>query len=104
MNYYREREEAIMRGNIQLDDTTHKSSAFADFAHYWGVDDKVLLTRQPVLLNYDNDQQRRDSVTMEPLPAGHPRGDTLVLVTKKYEYLLEDEEGDVSLLSTDSET
>ncbi len=103
MNYYREREEAIMRSNIQMDDTTNKSSAFSDFAHYWGKDRRVMLTRQPVLLNYDNSQQQQqqqsDSVTLEPTPVDtiFMRADTIIMVTKYYEFDSEPEEDQESV-------
>ncbi len=53
MEYHRARQEALLWENVQIDDTTKKSMAFGDFAHYWGDVEEVLLTRKPVVINYD---------------------------------------------------
>lgn len=103
MEYYRETEVAIMRNNIQLDDTTNKSSAFADYAYYWGLEDRVLLTRNPVVLNYDSDaneqekpeeqepeegrfRPQNDSLKQTPVDTLFLKGDTIIMVTKRYEF------------------
>ncbi len=71
MDYYKGREEAILRGNIQIDDTTNKVLAFADYAQYWGEIEQVLLTRRPTVISYDTSQG--DSLFL--------RGDSILLVS-----------------------
>lgn len=71
MEYYRSREEAILRSNIQIDDTTNKVLAFGDYARYWGDIEKILLTRRPVVISYDTSQG--DSIFL--------RGDSILLVS-----------------------
>lgn len=71
IEYYRERELAIMRSNIQIDDTTHKSLAFGDFAQCWGDVEEMLLTRRPSIINYDESQG--DSLFL--------RGDTIRVIS-----------------------
>ncbi|MFR9660797.1 MAG: OstA-like protein [Rikenellaceae bacterium] len=56
LDYYRENEHAILRSNIQLDDTTHKALAFGDYGELWGVEDNILLTRRAKLVSYDLEQ------------------------------------------------
>ncbi len=53
MEYHRVKQEALLWENVQMDDTVKKSMAFGDFAHYWGDVESVLLTRDPVVVNYD---------------------------------------------------
>ncbi|MFI3306081.1 MAG: OstA-like protein [Rikenellaceae bacterium] len=56
LDYYRDEEIAILKSNIQIDDTTNKSLAFGDYAKYWGKLEQVLLTRRATLVNYDPEQ------------------------------------------------
>ncbi len=71
LEYYRKREEAILRNNIQIDDTTNKSLAFGDYAQYWGSEERILLTRRPTIINYDT--QRSDSLFLS--------GDTILMLS-----------------------
>lgn len=75
LEYYRDREEAILRKNIQIVDTTNKSLAFGDYAQYWGDIERVLLTRDPLVINYDtqNPEQPVDSIYL--------RGDTIEVIS-----------------------
>ncbi len=71
MEYYKSREEAILRHNIQIDDSTNKVLAFGDYAQYWGDAERILLTRRPVVISYDTTQG--DSVFM--------RGDSILMLS-----------------------
>ncbi len=75
LEYFRDREEAILRRNIQIDDTTNKMLLYSDFAHYWGDIEKVFLTLDPSLVNYDPEQA--DTMFM--------RADTIILTTHAYD-------------------
>ncbi len=57
-------QDAILYGNVQIDDNEHSSSAFGDLAHYWGERGETRLTRRPALLNYDADQGNADTLYM----------------------------------------
>ena len=41
------RGHAVLRGNIQIDDTEHKVLAFGDFGEYWKEPGNAFLTRRP---------------------------------------------------------
>ncbi len=71
MVYYRTQQEAILWENIQIDDTTHKSLSFGDYGQYWGDVERVLLTRNPSVINYDPNEV--DSLFL--------RGDTIQLLS-----------------------
>ncbi len=73
LDYYRQREYVLMRSNIQLDDTTHKSMSFGDFGEYWRNPGNVTLTLNPALINYDTQDQTVDSLFM--------RADTIIVLT-----------------------
>ncbi|MFI3292839.1 MAG: OstA-like protein [Rikenellaceae bacterium] len=75
LEYFRDREEVILRSNIQIDDTTNKILIYSDYAQYWGDIEKVFLTRNPSVVNYDPEQQ--DSLFM--------RADTMILTTHTYD-------------------
>ncbi|MFR9620826.1 MAG: OstA-like protein [Rikenellaceae bacterium] len=78
MIYYTSKEEAVMYGNIQIDDTTNKSMVFAHFAHYWGADERVVLTRNPALFNYDSQTEVVDTLFL--------RGDTILVNSRFVKY------------------
>ncbi|MFI3304563.1 MAG: OstA-like protein [Rikenellaceae bacterium] len=71
LDYFREKEMAILRSNIQIDDTTNKCLAFGDYAQYWGDLEKVLLTRRATLVSYDT--QQSDSLFLS--------GDSILLLS-----------------------
>ncbi len=71
LDYYRGREFAILRNNIQIDDTEHKLLAFGDYAEYLREPGDALLTRLPSVVSYDTEQG--DSLFM--------RSDTIILLT-----------------------
>lgn len=71
MEYFRERQEAILRSNIQMDDTTNKMLVYSDFAHYWGDNERLFLSKHPSIVNYDPEQA--DTLFM--------RADTIILTT-----------------------
>ncbi|MFR9650144.1 MAG: OstA-like protein [Rikenellaceae bacterium] len=72
LDYYREREHVIMRHNIQLDDTTHKSISFGDYGEYWRNPGDITLTGDPVVINYNLEEQV-DTLFM--------RADTILILT-----------------------
>lgn len=57
-------EDALLQGNVQIDDNEHDSSAFGDWAQYWGERGETLLTLTPSLLNYNADQGNADTMYM----------------------------------------
>ena len=79
IDYYRTEGHAIMRRDIQLDDTEHQTLGFGDYGEYWEPDGRALLTLRPSLVNYDKSQSdtlymRSDTmyiytVTADSLPA-----------------------------------
>ncbi|MFR9603503.1 MAG: OstA-like protein [Rikenellaceae bacterium] len=75
LEYFPNLEEAILRGNIQMDDTAQKVLIYSDFAHYWGKIDKIFLTRNPSVVNYDPEQG--DTTFM--------RADTIIVTTHNRE-------------------
>ena len=71
IDFYRMRNHVILRRDIQIDDTEHKSLAFGDYGEYWKEPGNALLTRDPALISYDRTQG--DSLFM--------RSDTIWLYT-----------------------
>ncbi len=71
IDYYRQREHAILRHALQLDDTEHKALGFGNYGEYWKNPGDVLLTSNPAVVSYDLEQG--DSLFM--------RGDTIRLLT-----------------------
>lgn len=72
LDYYRERGYALLRNNIQIDDSKQKLLAFGDWGEYWKEPGNVLLTRNPSIINYDMEQG--DSLFL--------RSDSMFLYTK----------------------
>lgn len=72
IDYYRPHGHAILRHDIQLDDTEHKNLAFGDYGEYWKEPGNAFLTRRPALVNYDLSQG--DSLFM--------RSDSIYLFTR----------------------
>lgn len=71
IDYFRAQNHAILRGDIQLDDTEHKVLGFGDYGEYWKSPGDALLTRRPAAVSYDLSQG--DSLFM--------RADTIRLFT-----------------------
>ncbi len=74
LDYYREQQMAILRHNIQIDDTTNKVLAFGDYAQYWGDVEQALITRHATIISYDlDDPQLVDSLFVS--------GDSILMIT-----------------------
>lgn len=72
IDYYRAENHVILRRDIQLDDTEHKTMAFGDYGEYWKEPGDVFLTHRPAVVSYDL-SQGPDTLYM--------RSDTIVLLT-----------------------
>lgn len=72
LKYFRGRENVIMRRDIQIDDTEHKTLAFGDYGEYWKFPGNAFLTRRPSMISYDKEQG--DSLFM--------RADSMFLYTR----------------------
>ena len=81
IDYFRTAEHAVLRRNIQIDDTEHKTLGFGDYGEYWGDTERAFLTLRPSIVNYDESQSdtlylRSDSMylyTIEVLRDGSQR-------------------------------
>lgn len=71
MDHYQALDETILRGNIQMDDTTNKMLVYSHFAHHWDREEKLFLSQRPLVVNYDPEQA--DTMFM--------RGDTIIITT-----------------------
>lgn len=71
LDYYRATGHVVLRHDIQIDDTEHKSQAFGDYGEYWKEPLRALLTRRPAVVSYD--PQQGDSLFM--------RADTIWVLT-----------------------
>lgn len=56
IEYFRTEGHIIARRNIQMDDTTQKVLAFADYGEWWDEPGNALFTRRPSMINYDPEQ------------------------------------------------
>ena len=72
IDYYRALDHAILRRDIQIDDTEHKVLAFGDYGAYWKQPGDAFLTRRPAVISYDLSQG--DSLFM--------RADSMFLFTR----------------------
>ena len=72
IDYYRERGYALLRRDIQIDDTEHKALAFGDWGEYWEEPGNAVLTLNPSVISYDPEQG--DSLFM--------RADTILVDTR----------------------
>ncbi len=72
LDYYGERGYALLKHNIQIDDTEQKMLVFGDWGEYWSEPGDAFLTRNPSLISYDTEQS--DSVFI--------RSDSMYLYTK----------------------
>lgn len=69
IDYHRTTGDAVLRRNIQIDDTDYKVLAFGDYGEYWGAREEALLTERPSVISYDPEQGdslyvRADSILM----------------------------------------
>lgn len=72
LDYYRERGYALLRKNIQIDDSKNKIIAFGDWGEYWKEPGNAFLTQDPAMVSYDAEQG--DSLFI--------RSDSMYLFTK----------------------
>ena len=56
LDYYRDRGYALLRHNIQIDDTDNKIIALGDWGEYWKEPGNAFLTSDPVMVSYDTEQ------------------------------------------------
>lgn len=73
VDYRRALENAILRRNIQIDDTDQKVLAFGDYGEYWGDREEALLTERPSVISYD--PEMGDSLFL--------RADSILLFTER---------------------
>lgn len=71
IDYFRPRGHVVLRHDLQIDDTEHKSLAFGDYGEYWQSPDRAFLTRRPSIVSYDT--QQGDTIYM--------RADSMFLYT-----------------------
>jgi lipopolysaccharide export system protein LptA len=64
IDYRAKGRDALLYGNIQIDDEENESAAFGDFGQYWGERGETMLTRRPSLLNFNEDQNSGDTLYM----------------------------------------
>lgn len=73
IDYRRELENAVLRRNIQIDDTDQMVLAFGDYGEYWGDREEALLTARPSVISYD--PEMGDSLFL--------RADSILLFTER---------------------
>lgn len=73
IDYKRALENAVLRRNIQIDDTDQKVLAFGDYGEYWGDREEALLTARPSVISYD--PEMGDSL--------YVRADSILLFTER---------------------
>lgn len=56
IDYYKLQGYAVLRNDIQIDDTDHKTLLFGDFGEYWKEEGRAFLTRRPSVVSYDTSQ------------------------------------------------
>ncbi len=71
IDYFRPQGHVVLRRDLQIDDTEHKSLAFGDYGEYWQSPDRAFLTRRPAIVSYDT--QQGDTIYM--------RSDSMYLFT-----------------------
>ena len=91
VDYKRALENAILRRNIQIDDTEQQVMAFGDYGEYWGDREEALLTERPVVISYD--VEMGDSL--------YVRADSILLFTER-PYAVDSTEVVDSLATTDT--
>lgn len=95
IDYYKLSGHAVLRGNIQLDDTEHKVLAFGDFGEYWKEPGDAFLTRRPVVVSYDTSQgdslfMAADSMYLYTIDPAKQRADSLRAAALKTDSLKTD--------------
>lgn len=56
IDYYRGAGHAVLKRDIQIDDTEHRILAFGDYGEYWSEPGDAFLTRRPSVISYDTSQ------------------------------------------------
>ncbi len=64
IDFNAKRNDAILYGNIQIDDNENASSAFGDYGQYWGKRGETMLTKRPSLFNFDDERNNSDTLYM----------------------------------------
>lgn len=82
IDYFKLSGHAVLRGNVQLDDTEHKVLAFGDFGEYWKEPGNAVLTRRPAVVSYDTSQgdslfMAADSMFLYTIDPARERADSL---------------------------
>ena len=78
LDYFRADEHVILRSNLQIDEGEHKNLCFGDYGEYWRYPGDAFLTKRPVVINYDTEQNpdsvfmRSDSIYLYTLRRGEP--------------------------------
>ena len=95
IDYYKLAGHAVLRGNIQIDDTEHKVLAFGDFGEYWKEPGNAFLTRRPAVVSYDTSQgdslfMAADSMFLYTIDPARQRADSLRAAARAADSLLAD--------------
>lgn len=82
IDYFKLSGHAVLRGNVQLDDTEHKVLAFGDLGEYWKEPGNAVLTRRPAVVSYDTSQgdslfMAADSMFLYTIDPARERADSL---------------------------
>ena len=56
LDYYRDSNYAVLRRNIQIDDSSQKMIIFGDWGEYWKEPGNVFVTKEPSIISYDLSQ------------------------------------------------
>ncbi len=64
IDFNAKRNDAILYGNVQIDDNENASSAFGDYGQYWGARGETMLTKRPSLFNFDEERNNSDTLYM----------------------------------------
>lgn len=70
--YYSNDNEVELKRNIQLNDTTQRVSSFGDYGYFWNKSKNVLMTKNPALFSYTENERdssfvRADTITVRPI-------------------------------------
>ena len=64
IDFNAKRNDAILYGNVQIDDNENASSAFGDYGQYWGERGETMLTKRPSMFNFDEERNNADTMYM----------------------------------------